>query len=92
MAVTIAQKKLLHIVLLGKKNETSSKLNKTPPMGAPKATATPAAEAADRISRFLPSFLAYFVKMRVVMFPTQQAICTSGPSLPRLIPDDTERI
>jgi hypothetical protein len=35
----------------GKKYDTSSKLNKVPPMGAPKATATPAAHAALRISR-----------------------------------------
>lgn len=37
----------------GKKYETSSKLNKVPPIGAPKATATPAAHAALRISRRL---------------------------------------
>ena len=45
---------LLHITFAGKKYETSSKLNKTPPMGAPKATATPAAHAALRISLRLP--------------------------------------
>lgn len=38
----------------GKKYDTSSKLNKTPPIGAPNATATPAAEAALRISRLFP--------------------------------------
>ena len=38
---------------------TSSKENKTPPIGAPKATETPAAEAADNISRFLASFRPY---------------------------------
>ena len=37
----------------GKKYETSSKLNKVPPIGAPNATATPAAQAALRISRRL---------------------------------------
>lgn len=37
----------------GKKYETSSKLNKVPPIGAPNATATPAAHAALRISRRL---------------------------------------
>lgn len=42
---------LLHMTFGGKKYETSSKLNKVPPMGAPKATATPAAHAALRISR-----------------------------------------
>ena len=45
---------LLHMTLGGKKYDTSSKLNKTPPIGAPNATATPAAEAALRISRLLP--------------------------------------
>lgn len=39
---------------------TSSKLKRTPPMGAPKATDTPAAAAADKISLFLASFLPYF--------------------------------
>ena len=42
---------LLHMTFGGKKYDTSSKLNKVPPMGAPKATATPAAHAALRISR-----------------------------------------
>jgi len=37
----------------GKKYETSSKLNNVPPMGAPNATATPAAHAALRTSRRL---------------------------------------
>lgn len=37
----------------GKKYDTSSKLNNVPPIGAPKATATPAAHAALRISRRL---------------------------------------
>lgn len=39
----------------GKKNETSSKLNRVPPIGAPKATETPAAAAALNISRRLPA-------------------------------------
>lgn len=38
----------------GKKYETSSRLKRTPPIGAPKATATPAALAALNISRRLP--------------------------------------
>ena len=42
------------MTLGGKKYDTSSKLNKTPPIGAPNATATPAAEAALKISRLLP--------------------------------------
>lgn len=35
----------------------TSKLNRTPPMGAPKATEIPAAAAADRTSRFLATKL-----------------------------------
>lgn len=38
----------------GKKYETSSRLKSTPPIGAPKATATPAALAALKISRRFP--------------------------------------
>ena len=52
--LVISVTNLLHMTLGGKKYDTSSKLNKTPPMGAPKATATPAAQAALRISRLLP--------------------------------------
>ena len=37
------------IVLLISGKRTSSSENKTPPIGAPKATLTPAADAADRI-------------------------------------------
>jgi hypothetical protein len=37
------QKKVRKRVLAGKKYETSSSENRTPPRGAPKATATPAA-------------------------------------------------
>jgi hypothetical protein len=50
---SIVKTYLRHITLGGKKYETSSKLNKVPPIGAPKATATPAAQAALRISRRL---------------------------------------
>ena len=41
------------------KQQTSSRENKTPPIGAPKATLTPAAAAADKICGvpLLPSFL-----------------------------------
>jgi hypothetical protein len=49
----------------------SSKLNKTPPIGAPKATDTPAAAAADNISLFLASFLPYFGKRYERMLPTK---------------------
>ena len=44
---------LLHITLAGKKYDTSSKENSTPPTGAPNATATPAALAALSISLLL---------------------------------------
>lgn len=42
--------KALRLTLGGKKYDTSSKLNNVPPMGAPNATATPAAHAALNIS------------------------------------------
>lgn len=74
------------------KDHTSSKLNKTPPIGAPKATDTPAAAAADKISLFFASFLPYFGNRYENMLPIQQAMCTIGPSLPKLKPADTERI
>lgn len=40
----------LRLTLGGKKYDTSSRLNNVPPMGAPNATATPAAHAALNIS------------------------------------------
>lgn len=73
-------------------NCTSSKLNKTPPIGAPKATETPAAAAADKISLFFASFLPYLGNKYENIFPMQHAMCTIGPSLPKLKPADTERI
>lgn len=71
---------------------TSSKLNNTPPIGAPKATDTPAAAAADKISRFFASFRPYFGNKYDKMLPIAQAMCTIGPSFPKLKPDDTESI
>jgi hypothetical protein len=50
---TNAQKKLLHIVFIGKLEDISSSENKTPPIGLPKATATPAAEHAENTSLVL---------------------------------------
>lgn len=41
-------------------------------MGAPNATDTPAAAAADRISRFLASFLPYFGNRYENMLPVSQ--------------------
>lgn len=53
---------------------TSSKLNSTPPMGAPKATDTPAAAAADSISLFFASFRPYLGNRYDRIFPIQHAI------------------
>lgn len=58
-------------------------------MGAPKATATPAAHAALRISLLLPSFRSNLLKSRVRMLPMQDAMWTKGPSLPSVKPDAT---
>ena len=52
---TNAQKKLLHIVLMLNVWVISSIEKSTPPIGEPKATATPAALAAVTISRILPN-------------------------------------
>lgn len=49
---------------------TSSKLKRTPPMGAPKATDTPAAADADRISLFFASFLPYLGNRYEKILPT----------------------
>lgn len=100
---TIAAQKLRHSTLAGKNELTSSRLNSTPPIGAPNATATPAggresrdrvsvsqsisiatgrekrsdlpAQAADKISLLLPSFVSYFVKHLETRLPMQDAMC-----------------
>mmetsp|Transcript_13402 Transcript_13402/g.32760 ORF Transcript_13402/g.32760 Transcript_13402/m.32760 type:complete len:321 (+) Transcript_13402:5-967(+) len=89
IAATMAQKKARNIVLGGKYEDTSSIEKSTPPIGAPNATATPAAHAHDSSSRFLPSFARYLEKNRDTMFAAQHATCTNGPSFPRFIPDPT---
>lgn len=61
-------------------------------MGAPKATETPAAEAAERISLFFASLLPYLAKKRLMMLPMQQLQWTSGPSLPSERPAATVSI
>jgi hypothetical protein len=61
-------------------------LNMTPPIGAPKATETPAAAEALKISRFFASLYPYFGNRYENIFPMQQAKCTIGPSLPKLRP------
>ncbi|CAI6337616.1 unnamed protein product [Periconia digitata] len=68
------------------------KLKSTPLMGAPKATATPLAALALRISLRFASFALYFENIRQAMLPMEVAICTYGPSLPRLKPEATLRI
>lgn len=65
----------------------TSKENKTPPIGLPKATATPAAAVAVKISRVLEAFCLYLLKRREMTFPVQTAKCTLGPSLPTDKPD-----
>src|SRR5262249_19494797 len=71
---------------------TSSKLNRTPPIGAPNATEIAAAADADKISRFFASFFPYFGKNFAIMFPTQQHTCTMGPSLPTHSPLEVDSI
>lgn len=72
-------------------HETSSKLKSTPPTGAPKATATPAAHAAERTSLLFASLRSNFGKNRQVILPMHEAMCTKGPSLPRLRPEPTAK-
>lgn len=45
------QKSTFHVSPWFQKDEPSSRLNKVPPIGAPKAAATPAAAPADTKSR-----------------------------------------
>ena len=61
---------------------TSSREKRTPPMGAPKATDTPAAAAAESISRIFASLWRYFGNSFAIKRPQQHATWTSGPSLP----------
>lgn len=55
-------------------------------MGAPKATDTPAAAEALKISRFLASFEPYLGKRYEKILPIQHARCTIGPSFPKFKP------
>ena len=68
---------------------TSSRENKTPPIGAPNATDTPAAAAAESISRIFASLWRYFGKNRATKRPQQHATWTKGPSLPNIRPAAT---
>lgn len=53
---------------------TSSKLKSTPPIGAPKATDTPAAAEAERISLFFASFLPYLGNRYDKILPTMVSV------------------
>jgi hypothetical protein len=82
MVAIMAQKKLFHMVLFGNCVLISSKANNTPPMGDPKATATPAALDAVKISLISALLVLNRLKHLEMTLPTQHAMCTEGPSLP----------
>lgn len=44
----------------------TSKLNNTPPIGAPKATEIPAAAAADKASRFIARYVKYWNEIKAI--------------------------
>jgi hypothetical protein len=56
-------------------------------MGLPKATATPAAAEAVKISLVFEAFCLYLPKKREITFPVHTAKCTLGPSFPTERPD-----
>lgn len=62
--------------------ELTSRENSTPPIGLPKATATPAAAEAVNISLVFDAFCLYLPKNRDITFPVHTAKCTLGPSFP----------
>mmetsp|Transcript_16488 Transcript_16488/g.24833 ORF Transcript_16488/g.24833 Transcript_16488/m.24833 type:complete len:81 (+) Transcript_16488:340-582(+) len=78
-AVEIAHQNDRHIVFCGKYELIASKLNSTPPKGAPKAAVTPAAQEAENISLFFASLFRYLGKRLMIRAPQQQAMCTMGP-------------
>mmetsp|Transcript_14359 Transcript_14359/g.26399 ORF Transcript_14359/g.26399 Transcript_14359/m.26399 type:complete len:343 (-) Transcript_14359:72-1100(-) len=92
IAATDEAKNARIIVMFGKIVLASSNEKSTPPNGAPNATATPAAHAQLRSSLCLASFELYRVKNLANKLDQQQAMCTSGPSLPQLRPAATERL
>lgn len=65
---------------------TSSE-NSTPPIGLPKATATPAAADAVRISLVFDALCLYLPKNREITLPVHTAKWTLGPSFPTERPD-----
>jgi hypothetical protein len=56
-------------------------------MGLPKATATPAAAEAVRISLVFEAFCLYLPNILDITLPVHTAKCTLGPSLPTDRPD-----
>jgi hypothetical protein len=72
---------------LGLGTKHTSNENSTPPIGLPKATATPAAADAVKISLVLDALVLYFPKNREITFPVQTAKWTLGPSFPTERPD-----
>lgn len=69
----------------------TSNENNTPPIGLPKATATPAAADAVRISLVFAAFNLYLLKAREITFPVHTAKWTLGPSFPTERPDAIAR-
>ena len=77
----------------------SSSANRTPPTGARKAAATPAAAPHVIKSRLSLSFLKYLSHVHVKWYlwdppcPSREAmqapVCTMGPSLPKMNPAET---
>ena len=72
--VTIAQKKARQVSFVDQKEDPSSNANSTPPIGAPKAAATPAAAPHATKSRFSASFLNSWNLLNVVSIP-QRKVC-----------------
>ena len=75
------------------KDDASSSENSTPPIGAPKAAATPAAQPAETKSRLTRSVFRLFgPKLWLRFAATQEPECTSGPSLPTQSPPATLKL
>mmetsp|Transcript_24521 Transcript_24521/g.62069 ORF Transcript_24521/g.62069 Transcript_24521/m.62069 type:complete len:246 (-) Transcript_24521:3002-3739(-) len=91
-AAITAAKKARIMVFCGNMVLTSSYEKSTPPSGVPNATDTPAAAAVLMSSRRLASFCTYREESLEQKFAQQQATWTRGPSLPRLMPEETESV
>ena len=96
-----AQKKVRHVSCCDQKEAASSIAKRTPPMGAPKAAATPAAAPAEtksRLSWSLRKRLSHIVRQpHVLDEPCDSPAATIapawiiGPSLPTTSPPLTEK-